>query len=89
MNIFESAKPVSVPAYEEQVQQRKEKGAARRKKCLRSLALYLDDLLLIAGGICFVGSAGLYGGAPAALGTSGVCLVLYAILVARSGMKKR
>ncbi len=89
MNIFESAKPVSVSAYEEQVQQRKEKRAGRWKKFLVFLALYLDDLLLVAGGICFVVAAGLCGGAPAALGTAGAFLVIYAILVARSGVKKR
>ena len=87
MNIFESAKTAS--ANEEQVQQRKEKRSARWKKFLASFALYLDDLLLVAGGICFVVAAGLCGGAPAALGTAGAFLVIYAILVARSGVKKR
>ena len=48
------------------------------------LGLYLDDLLLIAGGGCFVQAAFDLGGRPAALVTAGVCLTVYAVLVARS-----
>ena len=48
------------------------------------LGLYLDDLLLIAGGGCFVQAAFDLGGRPAALATAGVCLTVYAAVVARS-----
>ena len=48
------------------------------------LGLYLDDLLLIAGGGCFVQAAFDLGGRPAALATAGVCLAVYAVVVARS-----
>ncbi|OUN05507.1 hypothetical protein B5G43_12540 [Flavonifractor sp. An92] len=50
----------------------------------RALALYLDDLLLLAGGVCFVRAALDLGGRPAALAVAGVCLTAYAVLVARS-----
>lgn len=50
----------------------------------RALALYLDDLLLLAGGVCFVRAALDVGGRPAALAVAGVCLTAYAVLVARS-----
>lgn len=48
------------------------------------LGLYLDDLLLLAGGVCFVRAALDLGGRPAALVTAGVCLTVYAVVVARS-----
>lgn len=48
------------------------------------LGLYLDDLLLLAGGVCFVRAALDLGGQPAALITAGVCLTAYAFMVARS-----
>jgi len=50
----------------------------------RLLGLYLDDLLLLAGGGCFVGAAWEIGGRPAALAAAGVCLAVYAVVVARS-----
>lgn len=50
----------------------------------RVLGLYLDDLLLLAGGVCFVRAALDLGGRPAALATAGVCLTAYAVVVARS-----
>ena len=50
----------------------------------RALALYLDDLLLLAGGGCFVRAALDLGGRPAALAVAGVCLIAYAVVVARS-----
>lgn len=49
-----------------------------------TLGLYLDDLLLLAGGACFVQAAFDLGGRPAALVTAGVCLTVYAVVVARS-----
>ena len=48
------------------------------------LGLYLDDLLLLAGGVCFVLAALDLGGRPAALIAAGVCLTAYAFMVARS-----
>lgn len=50
----------------------------------RTLGLYLDDLLLLAGGVCFVRAAIDLGGRPAALVTAGICLTVYAVVVARS-----
>ena len=48
------------------------------------LALYLDDLLLLAGCGCFVRAAWEAWGHPAALAVAGVCLVAYALVIARS-----
>ena len=53
-------------------------------RAVRVLGLYLDDLLLLAGGGCFVRAALDLGGRPAALATAGVCLTAYAVMVARS-----
>lgn len=54
------------------------------KKLGEALGLYLDDLLLLAGGGCFVRAALDLGGRPAALVTAGVCLTAYAVVVAKS-----
>ncbi len=56
----------------------------RLKKLGEALALYLDDLLLLAGGGCFVRAAWETWGRPAALAVAGVCLVAYALIIARS-----
>ena len=48
------------------------------------LGLYLDDLLLLAAGVCFVRTALYVGGRPPALATEGICLTAYAAVVARS-----
>ena len=48
------------------------------------LGLYLDDLLLLSGGVCFVRAALDLGGQPAALITAGICLTVYAVVIARS-----
>ena len=56
----------------------------RLKQLGKVLGLYLDDLLLLAGGGCFVRAALDLGGRPAALVTAGVCLTAYAVVVARS-----
>lgn len=53
-------------------------------RVVRTLGLYLDDLLLLAGGVCFVRAALDLGGKPAALVTAGICLTAYAVVVARS-----
>lgn len=50
----------------------------------RRLALYLDDLLLLAGSACFVRAAWELGGRPAALLVAGGCLVAYAVVIARA-----
>lgn len=50
----------------------------------RGLALYLDDLLLLAGGGCFVRAAWETWGRPAALAVAGTCLVAYALVIARA-----
>ena len=48
------------------------------------LGTYLDDLLLLAAGMCFVLAALELLGRPWALVTAGVCLAVYAVVVARS-----
>ena len=50
----------------------------------RRLALYLDDLLLLAGCGCFVRAAWELGGRPAALLVAGGCLVAYAVVIAKA-----
>ena len=54
----------------------------------RRLALYLDDLLLLAGSGCFTAAAALAAGCAAALATAGVCLTVYALVVARSAGRR-
>lgn len=49
-----------------------------------TLALYLDDALLLAGCACFVHAAYLRFGDAAALAVAGVCLTVWAWLIARS-----
>lgn len=48
------------------------------------VSTYLDDLLMVAAGVCFVRGAGYLGGQPAAQLTAGVCLLAYAIVIARA-----
>ena len=48
----------------------------RLKKLGETLALYLDDLLLLAGGGCFVRAAWETWGRPAALAVAGALLLL-------------
>ena len=62
-----------------------EKRAERRRKALAVLGLYLDDLLLVSGGVCLV--AALRWGAAAGLATAGGFLILFSILTARSGRR--
>ena len=54
------------------------------RRVVRGLALYLDDMLLLAGGVCFVKAALDLGGRPAGLAVAGACLTAYAIVVATS-----
>ena len=53
-------------------------------KLLQVLVLYLDDLLLIGGGCCFVWAAWEGLGKPAALAVAGVCLCVLSLVIARS-----
>ena len=55
-----------------------------RPRFLALLGLYLDDLLMVAAGVCFTTSAGMAFGCPAALAVAGACLLAYGIVVARS-----
>ncbi|MDE7260980.1 MAG: hypothetical protein K2N78_02795 [Oscillospiraceae bacterium] len=48
------------------------------------LGLYLDDLLLIAAGVCFTAAAGRAFGCSAALAVAGCCCLGYSVVVARS-----
>ena len=48
------------------------------------LGLYLDDILLIAAGICFTTSAGRAFGGSAALAVAGACCLGYGVVVARA-----
>jgi len=70
------------------VDPRREAKAERGRTLLSRLALllglYLDDLLMIAAGICFTSSAALTFGRGAALAVAGVCLLAYSVVVARS-----
>lgn len=53
-------------------------------RLLALLGLYLDDLLMVAAGGCFVASAEITFGLGAALATAGACLLACSIVVARS-----
>lgn len=50
-------------------------------------AIYFDDLLMLGAGVCFVTAAAQFGGRPWAVLTAGVCLLGYAIVVARAGKR--
>lgn len=51
---------------------------------LQVLVLYLDDLLLIGGGYCFVTAAWDALGRPMGLAVAGACLWIGALVIARS-----
>lgn len=51
---------------------------------LQVLVLYLDDLLLIGGGCCFVAAAWEYAGRPAGLAVAGAWMCIWALVIARS-----
>lgn len=48
------------------------------------LGLYLDDLLLIASGVCLTAAAYEQFGRPAGFAAAGACLAAYAFIIARS-----
>lgn len=50
----------------------------------RMLVLYLEDLLLLASGVCFVAAAAEQMGRPAALATAGAWLAIYAVVIAKA-----
>ena len=58
-----------------------------RAKAVQLLGLYLDDLLMTAGGICLSSAAVLRWGIAAGLAAAGVCLIVFSILVARNGRR--
>lgn len=64
-----------------------ERRAELRKKALALLGLYLDDLLMVCGGVCFIAAAALRWGAAAGLAMAGGCLILLSVLVARAGRR--
>ncbi|WP_251447088.1 hypothetical protein [Vermiculatibacterium agrestimuris] len=55
-----------------------------RRELGRLLGLYMDDLLLIAGGACVTRGVYELTGRPWALLTAGLWLTAYAVVVARS-----
>ncbi len=56
----------------------------RMARAAEILALYLDDLLLLAAGICFTAAGGEIAGRPGALISAGACLTVYALVIARA-----
>lgn len=56
----------------------------RLKTLLAGLVLYLDDALFLGGCVCFVRAAQMRFGEAAAVATAGTCLVVWALLIARS-----
>ena len=54
------------------------------RACAGWLGLYLDDLLLIAAGVCFITAAGRAFGTSAGLAVAGACCLGYGVVVARS-----
>ena len=64
-----------------------ERWAEVWRKVLALLSLYLDDLLMVCGCVCFIASAALRWGAAAGLATAGGCLILLSVLVARAGRR--
>lgn len=51
---------------------------------LRQVGLYLDDLLLVAAGICFTTAAGQAFGESGAMAVAGTCCACYSFVIARS-----
>lgn len=59
----------------------------RRRRLLTLLGLYLEDLLLISGCVCFTAAAALRWGAAGGLAVCGVCLTAFSVLIARAGRR--
>lgn len=60
------------------------RAAPLLKQTAHLLAAWADDLLLIAGGACFIAAAAQQYGRPAALAVAGAWLTVLAVVVARS-----
>lgn len=94
MNFLEHIKTKPVPTIltnvmsAEKRAERKLRRLERRAVILKTLGTYLDDLLLLGGGGCFIAGAALKWGAAEALGVAGVSLVAYAVIVARAGRRR-
>lgn len=86
MSIKETIVPTPVPMVDD-VEERRERRRIQRRRMARLLGTYLEDLLAVAGGVCFVASAAVGLGGAAALATAGVCLTAYAVAVARAARK--
>lgn len=54
---------------------------------MQFLGLYLEDLLMGAGGACFVAAAALRWGEAGGLAVAGAVLVVLSVLVAKSGKR--
>lgn len=54
---------------------------------MQFLGLYLEDLLMSAGGACFVAAAALRWGEAGGLAVAGAVLVMLSVLVAKSGKR--
>lgn len=91
MSISESIKTTPVPTtrQESAFPQLRERLKKLSRLFRDMLALYLDDLLMLAGCACFVSGAAIKWGAAEALGVCGVCLTVYAVIVARGGIGRR
>ena len=51
---------------------------------VKTAATYFDDLLLIAGGACLTAASAQAFGRAAAFAVCGVCLIAYAVIIARA-----
>ena len=91
MSISESIKTTPVPTtgQESAFPQLRERLKKLSRLFRAMLALYLDDLLMLAGCACFVSGAAIKWGAAEALGVCGVCLTVYAVIVARGRIGRR
>lgn len=56
-------------------------------RLVQLLGLYLEDLLLLAGGICLTAAAAVRWGLSAGLAAAGICLIVLSVLVVRSGRR--
>lgn len=94
MNLLDSIKTKQVPTIltnvmsAEKRAERKLRRQTRRNALLKTLGMYLDDLLLLGGGACFIAGAALKWGVAEALGVAGTSLVAYAVIVARAGRRR-
>ena len=94
MNLLDSIKTKPFPTIltnvmsAEKRAERKRRQLERRNALLKTLGTYLDDLLLLGGGGCFIAGAALKWGAAEALGVAGMSMVAYAVIVARAGRRR-